>query len=158
MWEVYKAEAYRQILGDKDALVRGFRSRFKLNPDGVSLHLANLTPGMQNGHVHETLYELIMLVDGVVVAIRWDGGCIDTFALVDQGDAVLFRPGQPHTLMVERDSLVVVVRFAATDADPDERVPLDLPAALASVRNRFLGDPRSVSEAALWGGKEWGEA
>lgn len=93
--------------------------------------------------------------DGAVVAVRWDeGGCIDTFALRQQGDAVLFHPKQAHTLMVECDSQVVVVRFAASEANPNERVPLDLPSCLVAARNEFLSNPRSVAEAVLKGSRE----
>ncbi len=152
MCGMFKAEELFEEMDEDEAIERGFRSRFKLNTDGVSVHLANLTPGIQNGHKHESLFELILLVDGAVVGICWNGGGrIDTFALRDQGDVVLFHPEQAHTLMVERDSQVVVVRFAATDADPNERTPLDLPAALAAARNEFLSNPRSVSEAVLKG-------
>jgi len=152
MWETLEAERLYDETREDDVLERGFRSRFKLNTHGVSVHLARLAPGVQKGHKHESLYELVMLVDGMVVATRWDdAGQIDTFALRDQGDTVLFHPEQAHTLIAEGDSQVLVVRFAETDANPNERIPLDLPASLASARNAFLSNSRSVAEAVLKG-------
>ena len=155
MWTTFKAAALFDETREDDVFERGFRSRFKLNTNGVSFHLANLVPGVQKGHKHESLYEFVMLVGGAVVAVRWDDtGCVETFALKEQGDAVLFHPEQMHTLIVERDSQIVVVRYAKTDADPNERIPLDLPAALASARSEFLNNPRSTAEAILKGSLE----
>ncbi len=155
MWTTFKAAALLDEPREDAVFERGFRSRFKLNTHGVSVHFATLVPGVQNGHKHDSLCELVMLVDGLVVATRWDDtGCIDTFALKEQGDTVLFHPEQAHTLIVERESHVLVVRFAETDEDPNERIPLDLPSRLASARADFLNDPQGVVEAVLKGSQE----
>ena len=157
MLESRKAGELFEEMGADEAIARGFWSRCKLNAHGVSVHLARLAPGVQNAHQHESLFELVMLVDGAVVAASWkDGGSIETFALKEQGDTVVFHPKQPHTLIVERDSQVVVVRFAEADVNPNERTALDLPPSLAAARDRFLETPRSVLEAVLRSDNEGG--
>ena len=159
MLESHKAAELFEEMGADEAIMRGFWSRCKLNAHGVSVHLARLAPGVQNAHQHESLFELVMLVDGAVVAASWkDDGRIETFALKEQGDTVVFHPKQPHTLIVERDSQVVVVRFAEVDVNPNERTALDLPPTLAAARDRFLSDPRSVTEAVLSSGSKGGGA
>jgi len=150
MLESHKAAGLFEEMGADEAIARGFWSRCKLNAHGVSVHLAKLAPGVQNAHQHESLFELVMLVDGAVVAASWKGdGDAETFALKEQGDVVVFHPQQPHTLIVERDSQVLVVRFAEVDVNPNERTPLDLPAALAIARDTFLESPRSIVETVL---------
>jgi len=150
MLESHKAAGLFEEMGADEAIARGFWSRCQLNTHGVSVHLAKLAPAVQNAHQHESLFELVMLVDGAVVAVSWtDGGSIETFALKEQGDTVVFHPKQPHTLIVERDSQVLVVRFAEVDVNPNERTALDLPPSLAAARDRFLSAPRSVVEAVM---------
>ena len=63
-------------------------------------------------------------------------------------DMIAFSPGQTHTLLVKKESQVIVARFETIDklSHPDERKPASLPGNLQSLRDKLLKNPDRSSD------------
>jgi quercetin dioxygenase-like cupin family protein len=126
---------------------RGIKRRIKHDVLGISVHDAELVKGIQEGHKHSTLHEAIMLLEGKIRACWWDDcGNLASESLSTHGDMVVFPPNINHTLIVEEDSRIIVVKFRPND-DRDEWIKAsECPANLDKLRREMLKAEEENSE------------
>ncbi len=135
-----------ELLESDSMLRRGIRRRFKHDLDGLSLHDSEVVPQLQAGHKHTTLSEAVMLLEGKIAACHWDeNGTVKVDSLSEHGDLVVFPAGLSHTLFVQRDSRIVIVRFSPARQlwDEGKKTEVKLPGNLEALRGRWLESPEA---------------
>lgn len=131
-------DAIEEFKGERK-VERGIKWRIKHDVLGISLHDAELLEGLQEGHKHAGLYEGIMLLEGKIKALWWDDeGAVEVKSLLGRGDLVIIPPAQSHTLIVEEDSRVIVVRFPHSTEMEGKREKVTLPGRLEELRKTML--------------------
>jgi len=119
-------------------VMRGIKRRIRHDVLGISLHDAELIKGIQEGHRHTVLYEAIMLLEGRIEACWWDDlGSSGRRLLSKRGDLAIFPPDRNHTLVVEEDSHIIVVKFSPS-TKKDEWKASTLPKGLMGLREQIL--------------------
>ncbi|GAH67863.1 unnamed protein product [marine sediment metagenome] len=132
-------DSAEEFIGD-NVIKTGIKRRIKHDDVwGISLHDAKLIKDIQEGHKHTVLHEAIMLLEGKIVACWWDDvGNIWRESLSKRGDLVVFPPNLNHTLIVEEDSRVIVVKFPP-NTKTDKRVKASpSPIGLENLREEIL--------------------
>lgn len=118
---------------------RGIKRRIKHDVLGISLHDAELIKGIQEGHKHTVLHEAIMLLEGKIEACWWDdSGNSKSQLLSERGDLVVFPLDCNHTLVVEEDSRIIVVKFSPNTKTDKWLKASTFPKGLRGLREEIL--------------------
>lgn len=127
-----------------ERLSRGIERRIRhfIPEEDIHIHDAFLDPSLQEGHSHSDGYEAIMLMEGEIDALVWDGKGVSeeirTYPLKEWGDMIVFLPHTRHTLLVKKKSRIIVAKAHIVAFAKDQRKKVDLPRNLESLRQEVL--------------------
>ena len=95
-----------------------------LGTTDVAINLYRVKPGERGAglHAHGDQEEAFVVLQGEATFETLEGE-----ALVGQGDAIRFEPGEFHSGLVARESLVVALAVGAPRDSQDLRIPLSCP-------------------------------
>lgn len=136
-----------EIFPDEERKKRGIRERVNHLTPAVNIHDSFQEPMIQQGHVHTAGYEVILLLWGDIDALTWDEKGVNVYPLREKDDLIIFLPGTSHTLIVNAESRVVVVKDFLPSSVREQRQRVELPASIESLREAVLKGEKPIEQA-----------
>ena len=125
-------DSYQKFEGEARK-ARGISHRVNHLTSALNIRDAFEEPTIQEGHVHTAGYEAIMLLWGNIDALIWNKEGIKVYPLKEEDDLIIFLPGVSHTLIVNEESRVIVVKDFLPSSEKEQRQKVELPASIESL-------------------------